>query len=334
MNLSVQVLLPPEFERASLCRVDPNLPGFDTTVLLRDRPDMHVIAIQHDLVVGRCSCWWTEAPRHDTRDIAVIGHFEAVNAEAARLLLDTGCDLARHANRLHVIGPMDGNTWRRYRWVTQAGSEAPFMMEPCNPPSYPAWWRASGFATLAQYQSALVTSLERIDPRLSRVRERYAQQGIRIRTLDASAFEQELLRIYAVSTASFAHNFLYTPLSETDFMAQYLPYRSRIVPDLVLLAMHGGRCVGFMFSIPDYYRTANGHMLDTLIMKSAAILPDRTYAGLGNVMAEMTHHAAASKGYRRVIHALALKDNPVTNITAKYGEIMREYTLFIRHLAP
>lgn len=334
MNLSIHIFSPSDFVRVSSLCSDPGMPAFDAALLLRQRPDAHVVAMQRDQVVGRCSCWWTEAPRYKDKAVAVIGHFDAVNEGASRRLLDAGCDIARHAGRTQVIGPMDGNTWRRYRWVTDAGTEPPFMMEPFNPPEYPFWWRTAGFSPLAEYQSALVTSLDGIDARLSRVRERFAQQGIMICTLDASDFEQELHRIFTVSTASFVNNLLYTPLSETDFMAQYLPYRDKIIPDFVLLAMHDDRCAGYMFSIPDYYRHTCGNTLDTLIMKSAAILPDRCYAGMGNVMAEMTHHAAAYRGYRRVIHALALTDNPVTNITAKYGQVMRRYTLFSSDLTP
>lgn len=334
MSISLYTLSPTDFDRVPATPCDPEMPAFDANTLRRQRPDAHVIAVQGDRVVGRCSCWWTEAPRYEGMATAVIGHFDAINEDASRAVLEAGCNLACRAGCHMVIGPMDGNTWRRYRWVTNPGTEPPFMMEPFNPPAYPAWWRASGLTPLAEYQSALVTTLDRIDPRLSRVRDRFDRDAIVLRTLDLSAFEEELHRIYTVSVASFVHNFLYTPLSEADFMAQYLPYREKIIPDFVLLAMHEERCAGFMFSIPDYLRLARGECLDTLIMKSAAILPDRAYAGMGNVMAEMTHHAAASRGYRRVIHALALVDNPVTNITAKYGDVMRGYTLFSRNLAP
>ena len=332
MTIEIHALPPPEFHRATEWQTAPGMAAFDIDMLARHRPDIHIIATQNGRIEARCSCWWTEAPRHHDAATTVIGHFEANQETSARAVLDQACRCARSAGSLKIIGPMDGNTWHRYRWMTRPGTEPPFMMEPVNPPMYPTWWRASGFVPLAEYQSALVTSLDRVDPRLSRVRERFTQDGIIIRPLDMSRFDEELHRIYSVSVASFIHNLLYTPLSENDFLSQYVPYREKIIPEFVLLAIHNGRCVGFMFSIPDYYRLQSGLRLDTLIMKSAAILPDRTYAGMGNVMAEMTHHIAAAKGYTRVIHALALVDNPVTNITAKYGEVMRGYTLFSRSL--
>ncbi len=330
--MKVECFQEPQFAMMGARAQAPALPRFDARWLELHRPDLHVLAVDGGVVVGRCSCWWSAVPDYPPGPAAMLGHFDAVDETSAQAVLTEACWRARGAGRRFAIGPMDGNTWRRYRWITDPGSEALFMMEPANPPEYPGWWASAGFRPLAEYQSALITKLDGVDERLQRVRDRLAAAGVQIRTLDMPQFEQELRRIYSVSVVAFEHNFLYTALAEPDFLAQYLPYREQIVPAFVFLALHHERCVGFMFSIPDYYRRKSGHPLDTLILKSAAVLPGRLYAGMGNLMAEMTHHAAARAGLKRVIHALALADNPVTNITARYGEIMRRYTLYVKPL--
>jgi hypothetical protein len=284
---------------------------------------------------ARCSWWLDTAPPLAGERPGILGHFAATSEAAARAVLDRACQELSHRSATVAIGPMDGNTWRRYRWmIDSAPEEPPFLMEPWNPPAYPGWWRAAGFSTLATYQSALVTRLDTRDPRLDRVRERLAADGVTIRTLDPARFEAELRALHAVSLVSFAHNYLYTPLPEPDFVAQYLAYREKIRPEFVFIAEQAGRCVGYMFSVPDFLRPARGLPLDTLILKTAAILPRRAYAGLGGLLAEMTHHAALAAGFTRVIHALALEDNPVTNITARHGSVMRRYALFARRLSP
>ncbi len=296
--------------------------------ILRHRAEGHVIAGD-----ARCSWWRETAPPLAGERPGVIGHFTAASPETARAVLEHACaELAAHGATL-AIGPMDGNTWRRYRWVIETGDEPPFLMEPWNPPAYPVWWAAAGFTPLATYQSALITRLDAVDPRLDRVRERLNRDGVLIRPLDPARFEAELRALHAVSLVSFAHNYLYTPLPESDFVAQYLAYRDKIRPEFVLVAEQAGRCVGYMFSLPDYLRPAHGLPLDTLILKTAATLPGRAYAGLGGLLAETTHHRARAAGFSRVIHALALEDNPVTNITARLGAPMRRYALFARRLA-
>ncbi len=290
----------------------------------------------HAITEGaRCSWWIDTAPPLAGEKPGVIGHFAATCPEAARAVLDRACAELAARGATVAIGPMDGNTWRRYRWVVDsAPDEPPFLMEPWNPPAYPGWWREAGFAELARYQSALITRLETVDTRLERVRARLAADGVVIRRIDTSPerFENELRALHEVSLVSFAHNYLYTPLSETDFVAQYLPYREKVRPEFVFIAEQAGRCVGYMFSLPDLLRPAQGRPADTLILKTAAILPGRAYAGLGALLAEMTHHAAHAAGLTRVIHALALEDNPVTNITARHGSVMRRYALFSRRL--
>ena len=318
---------------AAAARPGP-VPDYAPGNILAHRAEGHVAAEG-----ARCSWWLDTAPPLVGERPGVIGHFAATSAEAARAVLDRACAELAARGATVALGPMDGNTWRRYRWVTDSAlDEPPFLMEPTTPPTYPAWWREAGFGPLATYQSALITRLDTIDPRLSRVRERLVAEGVTIRTLPSSAdltsarFETELRALHAVSLVSFAHNFLYTPLPESEFVAQYLPYREKIRPEFVFVAEHAGRCVGYMFSLPDFLRAARGDPLDTLILKTAAILPGRAYAGLGALLAEMTHHAARAAGFTRVIHALALDDNPVTNITARHGSVMRRYALFSRRL--
>lgn len=308
-------------------------PDYASAQIITHRAEGHVA---ND--AARCSWWLDSAPPLTGERPGILGHFAATSPDAARAVLHQACSELAIRGATVALGPMDGNTWRRYRWVTDSSpDEAPFLMEPANPAAYPAWWADAGFAPFASYQSALITALDTRDPRLDRVRERLARDGITIRTLsttdNSARFEAELRALHAVSLVSFAHNLLYTPLSADDFVAQYLPYREKIRPEFVFIAEHAGRCIGYMFSLPDYLRPARGLPLDTLILKTAAILPGRTYAGLGALLAEMTHHAARSAGFTRVIHALALDDNPVTNITARHGSVMRRYTLFSRRLA-
>lgn len=311
-------------------------PDYSPGNILAHRAEGHVVTEG-----ARCSWWLDAAPPLAGERPGVLGHFAATSPEAAHAVLDRACSELVARGATLALGPMDGNTWRRYRWVIDsAPDEPPFLMEPTNTPAYPAWWSAAAFSPLATYQSALVTRLDTTDPRLERVRERLARDGITIRTLPATPdltparFEAELRALHAVSLVSFAHNYLYTPLSAEDFVAQYLPYREKIRPEFVFIAEHAGRCVGYMFSLPDYLRPARGLPLDTLILKTAAILPGRAYAGLGALLAEKTHHAARAAGFTRVIHALALEDNPVTNITARHGTVIRRYALFARRLSP
>jgi GNAT superfamily N-acetyltransferase len=297
-------------------------------------PDAYLEARDEDGVAARCSLWWKDVPALPGERVGVAGHFscagESDSAEAAAMLLEeAAARLAREGCTL-AIGPMDGNTWRKYRLVTERGEEPPFLMEPDHPAEWPEHWREAGFGPLAQYFSALGTDLAKDDPQISRAGERLRAAGITVRALRADDYENELRRIYEVSAVAFTDNYLYTPLPEAEFVAQYAAVKARVRPDLVLMAELSGKPAGYVFTIPDWLR---GPATDTVIVKTLAALPGRQTAGLGAWLLQEVQQRAHVLGFRRVIHALMHESNNSLNLSRRFCEPFRRYTLFSRRLA-
>lgn len=301
----------------------------------RHRPDSHWLLLDDNgHAAARGSVWWNGAPslpeRHPLAELraGTIGHYAAVNDASGVALLNHLCaQLAGHGCSL-AIGPMDGNTWRRYRFVTDRGTESPFFLEPSNKPEYPDQWRTAGFEELAGYTSGATTDLTHSDPRLNRVRARIAEAGITLRPIDPADFESELRRIFAMSLVSFQSNFLYTPISEAEFLGMYRAIEPYVRPELTIVAEEESRAVGFLFAVPDLTHPSP----DTIIIKTLAVLPGRRYAGLGALLAEECHKTAARLGYRRAIHALMYDGNESRNISNHTGETIRRYSVFSRRL--
>lgn len=305
------------------------LPAFDPQLLLRHAPDEHWLSLDDSGVTAtRVSLWWTNVPAHPAHRLGIIGHFAATNERAAGELLQHATSrLVEHDCTL-AVGPMDGNTWRRYRLVTEWGAEPPFFLEPDNPPDWPTHWAGAGFTPLASYFSALNPDLTREDPQVARAGERLMRLNVRLRPLDAADLEADLRRIYAVSARAFTANFLYTPLPEADFLAQYTALRDRMKPELTLLAELGGEPVGYVFTLPDWQQAARGQPVDTVIVKTVAVLPERRCAGLGAWLVAETQREARALGYRRAIHALMHESNNSLNLSGRYATPFRRYTLF------
>jgi hypothetical protein len=209
------------------------IPGFDSALLASQTANEHLSATEGE---ARCSLWWDVVPKLQNERLGVIGHFQADSLAAGSFLLERAAERLRENDCTLAVGPMDGNTWRRYRVLTERGAEPSFFMEPDNPDFWSIAFETASFSPLASYSSSLVTDLSRRDPRAERARKRLQQIGVRIRHLDPDEFEEELRRIYQVSIVSFTRNYLYTEVSEAAFLSQYLPYKQGIVPELVLLA--------------------------------------------------------------------------------------------------
>jgi L-amino acid N-acyltransferase YncA len=299
---------------------------------LADGADAHWQVVRGGTVAAQCSLWWTDAPKLPGHTVGVIGHYAAEDAAASGRLLDHACDELGARGCTTAIGPMDGTTWRRYRLLTDRGGEPPFFLEPDNPDEWPDYFLAAGFQPFARYFSALCDDLARTDPRMARVEARMERAGVRIRRLEPARFEAELAAIHALSLVSFQDNLLYSSISLSAFVEQYRPLAAILRPEMVLLAEKEGALAGFVFALPDLLQARRGQPVDTAIVKTAAVLPGREFAGLGGLLVARAHVAAAALGYRRAIHALMHESNESRSLSAHYGRPFRGYTLYARPL--
>jgi GNAT superfamily N-acetyltransferase len=318
------------------------LPPFDAHQIADHAADSHLCVLDNNGEVrAHCSLWWKAAPRRDGREAGSIGHYAAADDDAAEMLLSAAVDRLSDQGCTLAIGPMDGNTWRRYRFVTGNGLahlseshlyEPPFFLEPVNPPGWPLQFERARFRKLAGYYSALNADLGQPDGRIQQAVSRLQDAGVEIRSAVNTDLRAQLKRIYRVSRVAFAGNFLYTEIPEELFVAQYAGLLPRIRPELVLLAERGGELAGYVFAIPDFAQAARGCPIDTFIIKTVAILPDPALRGLGGVLVSRVQQAGHRLGFRRCIHALMHEDNVSLRISRRYAQTIRQYSLYCREI--
>jgi GNAT superfamily N-acetyltransferase len=319
-------------EQACFCAL-AGLSDLTPPVLALQRPEESWMLVDDgDSVAARCSLWWSGTPPHGGHRLGFVGHYAVRERQAAGPLLALASERLAANGCTLAVAPIDGNTWRRYRLLTERGTEPAFFLEPDNPDDWPAHFTDHGFTPLAQYFSALNADLSRQDPRMATVAEVIAAYGILLRPLDAPRFEEELRSIHALSLASFADNFLYTPIGEEEFVLQYRGIRPHVRPELVLIAELDGQAVGYVFAVPDVLQARRGVPVDTVIVKTVAVHPDRRSLGLGGLLVARCHEAARELGYARAIHALMYETNVSRRISSHTARFMRRYTLFAKPL--
>jgi hypothetical protein len=310
-----------------------SLPPFNPDELPGPRPDSHRVLTDRDgHVTARCSLWWRQTVPLSGLRTGIIGHYGAATSYAATRLLHDACRELSQKGCKVAVGPMDGNTWGSYRFVTGGAGAPPFLLEPTNPPEWPEQFAAFGFKPLAEYHSTVTEHLDCEDSKADRAERTLAKRGYQLRHLDASTFTTELRAIFRISLAAFRNSFLYQPASEGEFLASLERLIPLVDPKLVLVATQHGHEVGFVFAIPDHLQAVRGQTIDTAIIKTLAIMPGREHAGLGIWMVRQLHRAAMSLNYRRVIHALMHESNGSLNISRRYARHMRSYTLFSKPL--
>lgn len=282
--------------------------------------------------------------------LGLLGFFEALpgSDEAVARLFETAIAWLRETGATPagtVIGPMDGDTWHRHRLNVGPWDDPPFLLEPWNPPYYPALWESNGFTVLERYLSKRVDAglvADFLEPK----RQTALAAGYRLRRLDPKRFRDELRTIYSISVRIFARNFLYTDIPEEEFFALYAGARGLLDPDLVWFAqIPSGEDVGFLFAFPDRFRALavmrgrrdplallrfllHRNEADAVNMKTLGVLPEHRRAGLGAALMGQGHRIAQEKGYRFANHCLFREGNPSGEMDGGTGRVMRQYHLY------
>ncbi len=334
MNL-LTVVAPEELEKF---RDQGLYQSFNTELLLTQQSDCHCVLLDEAKPVAYCSLWWTNTPAFQTERVGFVGHYAAESDEEGKELLVQACQQLALKGCTVAIGPIDGSTWRRYRFMTESPLGAPpFFLEPTHSSDYPKQWLQAGLKPLARYTSTLQATLEP-DPEVTKrldklVNSRLAKRGIRFRPLDKTKITEELKIIFDISLKSFADNFLYTPISKEEFMNDYQKVLPFATPGLVLFAELNGEAIGYVFALPDVLQKQRSETFDTVIVKTLAVLPEHTNKGLGTVLVDLVVREARKLGFKKAIHALMLETNQSQTISERFqSQLLRRYTLYAKKL--
>ena len=255
-------------------------------------------------------------PSWQDKPTATLGDLSFKEPAAGTELLDEALKRLRAEGYTQVLGPMSGDTWHSYRFVSESDGSPAFLLEPDHAPHELAILKAAGFQPVAHYFSARIalTEAEHEAPPTT--------DAFHVTAWDGKNPEELFREVFALSAQAFANNAFYTPISEEDFLAMYLPLVPLMVPELIFFARcPKGSLVGYLFALPNY---ANGQQETSVILKTyASLVP-----GAGRHLVHAFHGAAQAKGYQSAIYALIHDDNKSAERSrVEGGEVFRRYEL-------
>ena len=307
--------------------------GFNPGLLSTEAADQHFAAIDSSQGLrARCSVWWRDTVPLDGERIGTIGHYAAVDPLAGRAVIRRALARLRSRGCSMAIGPMNGNTWRSYRFVIERGTAKPFFLEPTNPDSWPDDFAECGFDPLSWYVSELNPDIATRQPELGSLQQKMKRLGVQITPISTGDPDGEMEGIYDVVCESFKDSFLYTPLDRESYRSIYVPMLKKVDPRLMLVAKQEAQVVGFIFAPPDYLQQATSNNIDTIVIKTVAILPRKRYSGLGRLLIVDLLQSAVELGYTKAISALMQTDKQSQRISSACAGPMRRYALFARSL--
>jgi GNAT superfamily N-acetyltransferase len=290
------------------------------------RPDAALEERAGDVVLGRCSLWYAATPLHRGRRVGFVGEIEAHDDDAMTALLVRAAARLRAAGCELAAGPVDGDTWHRYRLVTWSDGTPPFALEPFSPLGAIAPWRRAGFAPLETYASFRDDALAERDPRVPALVARLRDAGVTVRSLDLARFDRELEQIHALAVRGFGDAPLFVPIGFEAFAALYRPLVPLLDPRLCPVAELDGYVAAALFALRD------PNAPQTVVLKTVVRDADRRLAGVGFVLTEAARAAAHALGATRAVSALQ-HDGSVARSLAGRAEIFRRYAVFGKELS-
>ncbi|GGJ41847.1 GNAT family N-acetyltransferase [Deinococcus roseus] len=294
--------------------VNPDLPEHSSLPARSAAPPPAVVFgfAEEGLITARAALW----------DSGAIGHFDALNEEGALAVLSAALQEARQKGLRQVVGPMNGNTWFKYRLVSEFGTVRPFFGEPWQPAAYVEHFQKAGFQAGWEYQSS-AASPEVQDPRFADLETKFKALGVTVRGVVPEKLQQDISDIHELSNLAFQDNPFFSELDEATFRSLYLPVFQQLPTDFMFLAEHQGRLAGFFLAYPDPMNPGQ------VIAKTIAVRPERQYAGLGRYLTGLLNQKALQAGIHTIVHALMFDSNTSRNLSQIYGsQVIRRYTLY------
>ena len=282
------------------------------------------VALVDDRPVGRIVARLSPAlTTDDAAPFGLLGFFECRDdASVASSLFDASITWLRKGGAGRIVGPMDGDTWHRYRVNTGPYERPPFPLEPWNPSYYGALWEGHGFAPLETYSSKWIDDVSVLLPALAPGLTRSEARGVRVRPLKHERLRDELALVHDLSTRIFADAFLYSPIPREEFLALYAGMERFLDPELVLFAeTDSGEPVGFVFAYDDPARPAVHY-------KTIGVLAAWRHPGVAHALSHHVYRAALRRGRPQGNHALMRDDNRSQALDQGYGEPFRRYVLY------
>ncbi len=274
--------------------------------------------------VARLTAFHNRLLVEEGRTIGLVGLFAAEDdLDAVRVLMDAAADWFRSRGVRTIRGPMAGDIWHRWRFMTEGFDAAPFPGEPRQPRYYLELFEATGFKAVRRYTTKRIDDLPAQLERFVTAEVLNRKRGFTFRGFDHSQWEDEVERLWLLCNHSFATTWCVTPTTKDEFYDIYNRWLRRVGPDSILLALDPDRRVvglGLAVTAP----------ADTLNIRTIAILPDQHGYGLGQAICAELYRRAIAAGQTTVHHCLMGPLTPPQRYDRGHGVVTREYHMYER----
>jgi hypothetical protein len=238
------------------------------------------LAMQGKEVVGRIGAIINDNHNEFHNDKAgFYGFFECINDKSvAEKLFAEAEKFVRENGMNKILGPVNPSTNDECGTLITAFDKPPVLLMPFNPDYYPVLTESCGYKKandlLSFYMDAKAATDEKLLEKLERMADIVAKkENIKIRYVDLSDFNKEVLKVRQVYNAAWEKNWGFVPMTEDEMYHIAKMLKLIVNKEYVMFAEINGVPIGFSLSLPDYnqvFKKMNGRLFPTGIFKFLA----------------------------------------------------------------
>src|SRR3954453_812221 len=279
-------------------------------------------------VVGRISAQVDDlVQEHMASGTGNWGMFEALDAEAATVLIATAEDWLRKEGMKTALGPVSLSIWDEPGLEIEGFDEDPTAMMGHHRPEYRGWIEAAGYSKAKDLLTYEVDIARWDDPKINRlIAAGERNPHIRIRMVDKKKFDEEARIILNILNDAWSSNWGYVPLTPAEIAYAGKKLKPIIYNELVRVAELDGEPVAFMITIPDInelIKDLNGELFPfgwaKLLWRLRKPRPRRSRVPLMGVAKKLQQSRLASQ------LAFMLIEYTRRDCVAKFGITMGEF---------
>ena len=215
-------------------------------------------------------------------------------------------------------GPMNFSTNHECGFLVEGFDSPPMIMMTYNQPYMPRLAEKFGLKKAMDLLAYRLEGKDGVPERIEKIVEKLQERAsVAIRNLNMRDFDRELKRVREIYNAAWEHNWGFVPLHETEFEYTAKNLKQIIDPDLVYIAEHNGRPVGFSLALPDVNRaliylkgslfpfgivrllwhTKIRNKVDSARLVTFGVIPEYQKRGIDLMLYMATFKRGISKGY-------------------------------------
>lgn len=289
-------------------------------------------------------------------EVGFFGFFEARDEEAARALLEAAERWARDRGRSEIRGPVNPSLNDAGGVLVDGFDRDPALMMPYNPPAYPGWIEAAGYAKAKDLWAWWFDDPTKgINERTARILERIRRSLDplpTIRPMSRRGYWEDAETMRQLFCAAWKDNWGFVPPTEAEFQHAAKEMRPILDRRLALLMELEGRPIAFSLTVQDVHQILKGMggrltpvgmfklafrrwFTDRGRMMLLGVLPEYRGKGLELMLiAHSIHYSGGTLGWRGSECSWTLEDNVGINkaISLVGGEHYKTYRIYDKSL--